>query len=108
MIIGVPKEIKEQEHRVGLVPASAFILTRRGHTVLVQKGAGRGSGYSDEEYVERRRGDRRDGAGCLRPRGDDRESEGAAAGRVRAAAEGADSVHLSASRGVEAADRSAA
>ena len=51
MIIGVPKEIKEQEHRVGLVPASAFILNRRGHTVLIQKSAGRGSGYSDEEYV---------------------------------------------------------
>jgi alanine dehydrogenase len=51
MIIGVPKEIKEQEHRVGLVPASAFILARRGHTVLIQKSAGRGSGYSDEEYV---------------------------------------------------------
>ncbi len=51
MIIGVPSEIKEQEHRVGLVPASAFLLTRRGHTVLVQKGAGSGSGYTDEEYV---------------------------------------------------------
>jgi alanine dehydrogenase len=51
MIIGVPKEIKEQEHRVGLVPASAFILVRRGHTVLIQKNAGGGSGYSDEEYV---------------------------------------------------------
>ena len=51
MIIGVPKEIKEQEHRVGLVPASAFQLTRRGHTVLMQKSAGMGSGYTDEEYV---------------------------------------------------------
>ena len=52
MIIGVPKEIKVQEYRVGLVPASAFLLTRRGHTVLVQKSAGAGSGYSDEEYVQ--------------------------------------------------------
>jgi alanine dehydrogenase len=51
MIIGVPKEIKEQEHRVGLVPATATTLTRRGHTVLVLKGAGVGSGFTDEDYV---------------------------------------------------------
>ena len=51
MIIGVPKEIKEQEHRVGLVPATASTLTRRGHTVLVQKSAGIGSGFADEDYV---------------------------------------------------------
>ena len=51
MIIGVPKEIKQQEHRVGLVPATATTLTRRGHTVLVQKSAGVGSGFSDEDYV---------------------------------------------------------
>src|ERR1700674_2708106 len=51
MIIGVPKEIKEQEHRVGLVPATASTLTRRGHTVLVQKSAGVGSGFADEDYV---------------------------------------------------------
>src|SRR3979409_2107285 len=51
MIIGVPKEIKEQEHRVGLVPATATTLTRRGHTVLVQKSAGVGSGFSDADYV---------------------------------------------------------
>src|SRR5213082_1714162 len=51
MIIGVPKEIKEQEHRVGLVPATASTLTRRSHTVLVQKSAGVGSGFPDEAYV---------------------------------------------------------
>src|SRR5213082_1820633 len=51
MIIGVPKEIKEQEHRVGLVPATASTLTRRSHTVLVQKSAGIGSGFADEDYV---------------------------------------------------------
>ena len=51
MIIGVPKEIKEQEHRIGLVPATASTLTRRGHTVLVQKSAGVGSGFPDEAYV---------------------------------------------------------
>ncbi len=50
MIIGVPKEIKEQEQRVGLVPSAADQLKRRGHSVIVQKNAGVGSGYSDEEY----------------------------------------------------------
>lgn len=51
MIIGVPKEIKEQEHRVGLLPSTATTLTRRGHTVLVQKSAGVGCGFPDEDYV---------------------------------------------------------
>jgi alanine dehydrogenase len=52
MIIGVPKEIKEQENRVGLLPYTAQSLTRKGHTVLVQKNAGVGSGYPDEYYVQ--------------------------------------------------------
>ena len=51
MIIGVPKEIKPQEHRVGLIPSTAATLTRKGHTVLVQKNAGVGSGYSDQDYI---------------------------------------------------------
>jgi alanine dehydrogenase len=52
MIIGVPKEIKAQEHRVGLIPSTALMLTRKGHTVLVQKGAGVGSGYPDQTYID--------------------------------------------------------
>jgi alanine dehydrogenase len=52
MIIGVPKEIKEQEQRVALLPSAASQLTRRGHSVVVQKDAGIGSGYPDEEYVK--------------------------------------------------------
>ena len=52
MIIGVPKEIKAQEHRVGLIPATASMLTRKGHTVLVQKSAGEGSGYPDQTYID--------------------------------------------------------
>jgi alanine dehydrogenase len=50
MIIGVPKEIKEQEQRIALVPSAAGQLTRRGHSVLVEKNGGVGSGYPDEEY----------------------------------------------------------
>lgn len=50
MIIGVPKEIKNNENRVALTPAGAQELTNRGHTVYVQQTAGVGSGFSDEEY----------------------------------------------------------
>ena len=52
MIIGVPKEIKEQEQRVALLPSAAEQLKRRGHTVLVEKNAGIGSGYENEDYVK--------------------------------------------------------
>lgn len=51
MIIGVPKEIKVREYRVGMIPAGVHMLTSRGHQVLVQKGAGLGSGISDEDFV---------------------------------------------------------
>jgi alanine dehydrogenase len=50
MIIGVPKEIKNNENRVALTPAGTQELVKRGHTVNVQKSAGVGSGFSDEEY----------------------------------------------------------
>lgn len=52
MIIGVPKEIKNREYRVGMIPATTRALTTRGHTVLVQTGAGLGSGIPDEEYAD--------------------------------------------------------
>src|SRR2546423_9698105 len=50
MIIGVPREIKEQEQRVALLPAAVEQLTKRGHTVLVEKNGGVGSGYPDQDY----------------------------------------------------------
>ncbi len=50
MIIGVPKEIKNNENRVALTPAGAAELSKRGHTVYMQTKAGEGSGFSDEEY----------------------------------------------------------
>src|SRR6266516_5282904 len=52
MIIGVPKEIKEQEQRVALLPSASNQLVRRGHSVLVERDAGIGSGYPDEDYVK--------------------------------------------------------
>ena len=52
MIIGIPTETKTLEYRVGMVPAGVRALTAKGHEVLVQKGAGVGSGMPDEAYVE--------------------------------------------------------
>ena len=52
MIIGIPKEIKKEEYRVGITPAGATELKKHNHTVLVETGAGIGSGFSDEEYRE--------------------------------------------------------
>src|SRR5450432_4617941 len=51
MIIGIPKEIKQQENRVSLLPSAAYQLSKRGHTVLVEKSAGVGTGYPDVDYV---------------------------------------------------------
>jgi alanine dehydrogenase len=50
MTIGVPREIKEQEYRVALLPSGAYQLIKRGHTVVVERGAGVGAGYPDAEY----------------------------------------------------------
>jgi alanine dehydrogenase len=50
MRVGVPKEIKSQESRVGLTPAGAKILTTGGHEVLIERSAGEGSGILDDEY----------------------------------------------------------
>ncbi|KIL37075.1 alanine dehydrogenase [Gordoniibacillus kamchatkensis] len=52
MIIGVPKEIKNNENRVALTPGGAGMLRQAGHTVLVEKGAGEGSGFSDDDYAK--------------------------------------------------------
>jgi alanine dehydrogenase len=52
MIIGIPKEIKKEEYRVGIVPSGVKELRGAGHTVLIEKGAGTGSGFGDEEYLD--------------------------------------------------------
>lgn len=49
--IGVPREIKEQEYRVALLPSAAYQLIKRGHSVVVERGAGAGAGYPDEDYA---------------------------------------------------------
>src|SRR5262245_35275855 len=50
MVIGVPKEIKADEYRVALTPAGCEMITRAGHRVIIEKGAGLGSGFTDDYY----------------------------------------------------------
>lgn len=52
MNIGLPKEIKDNEYRVGLTPAGVHSLVSAGHTVYVQKSAGDGSGFTDDQYIK--------------------------------------------------------
>ncbi|MGA8655838.1 MAG: alanine dehydrogenase [Chthoniobacterales bacterium] len=52
MKVGVPKEIKEQEHRVAVLPSVVYQLTKLGHEVYVEKNAGSGAGFPDEEYAQ--------------------------------------------------------
>jgi alanine dehydrogenase len=52
MKIGIPKEIKNNESRVGMTPAGVFELTKKNHTVFIQTTAGEGSGFFDKDYVE--------------------------------------------------------
>ncbi|MGD8698957.1 MAG: alanine dehydrogenase [Gemmatimonadales bacterium] len=52
MIVGVPKEIKPGENRIAMVPAGAEMMVRNGHEVLIEKGAGLGSGFEDTAYTD--------------------------------------------------------
>jgi len=52
MIIGVPKEVKNEEYRVAMTPMAAAVLTQAGHRVLVQAAGGEGSGFLDKEYAD--------------------------------------------------------
>lgn len=52
MIIGVPTEIKNNENRVGITPGGVFELTKKGHLVHIQKGAGFNSGFTDQQYID--------------------------------------------------------
>ncbi len=51
MIIGVPKEIKTDEFRVGMTPSGVMELIKAGHSVMVERGAGLGSGFEDAQYL---------------------------------------------------------
>ena len=52
MRIGIPKEVKADEFRVGATPANVAVLVEDGHRVIVQSSAGDGSGFSDDEYLQ--------------------------------------------------------
>ena len=52
MIVGVPKEVKTDEYRVAMIPVGVEELTRAGNKVLMQAGAGQGSGISDDQYAQ--------------------------------------------------------
>src|SRR5271168_4329412 len=52
LVVGVPKEVKTHEYRVAMIPVGVEELTRAGHIVLIQAGAGQGSGISDEQYSD--------------------------------------------------------
>ena len=51
MLVGVPKETKTEEYRVGLIPETVSELVAKGHDVAVESGAGNGAGISDDEYA---------------------------------------------------------
>ncbi len=52
MIIGVPKEVKNNEYRVGLTPESSMDLCKEGHEVLIQSNAGSSIGFSNQDYID--------------------------------------------------------
>src|SRR6266550_841369 len=52
MKVGVPKEIKQQEPRVAMLPSVVYQLTRMGHEIFVERGAGEGAGFLDAEYTQ--------------------------------------------------------
>ncbi len=98
MLVGVPKEIKVHEYRVGLTPSSVREMTAHGHAVLVQTDAGIGIGAADDDY-------RRAGAeiaasaeDVFRARRHDRQGQGAAGDRARDAARRPDPLHVPAPR----------
>ncbi|MEN3185889.1 MAG: alanine dehydrogenase [Atribacterota bacterium] len=51
MVIGVPREIKDHEYRVAMTPAGVMALSKKGHRVIIERGAGLGSGFSDHDFV---------------------------------------------------------
>ena len=79
MRIGVPKEIKDNEFRVGLTPSSVAELVHHGHEVLVERGAGAGSGLTDAEYAAAGASLERRARSDFRVQRPDREGQGAAA-----------------------------
>ena len=104
MLIGVPKEIKTDEYRVGLTPATVKELTARGHGVEVETMAGEGAGIADDEYAAAGAEIVASADPDISARRIDREGEGAACVRTQAIAPRPDHLHLSASGSRSRAD----
>ena len=83
MIIGVPKEIKDHETRVGLVPSGVTALREAGHEVLVETHAGEGSSITDREYMQAGARILDSAAEVWAKAGPGRQGQRAAAGRIR-------------------------
>ena len=94
MRVGIPTEIKNNEYRVAITPAGVAELTRRGHEVLVQAGAGDRLGDLRQRLQGRRRADGRDGRRRLGRRRPPAQGQGAHRGRVRPDAQGPDALHV--------------
>ena len=77
MIIGLPKEIKNIEFRVGLTPGAVSAFVQAGHQVLVERAAGTGSGFSDREYQEAGAHIRDSAGDVWSESGPDRQGQGA-------------------------------
>ena len=82
MKIGVAKEIKAYEYRVAAVPTAVTELTRRGHEVFVEHDAGKGSGYSDEDYEKAGAKNTRSSVRRMEQFGSDLQGEGDFPGRI--------------------------
>ena len=105
MLIGVPKEIKNHEYRVGLTPAGTRELVTHGHEVMVQNRRRRRHRPDGRHVPQRRSQHRRQCRGHLCPRGHDHQGQGTTAERMQnAALEGQIAVHLPASRARSRAD----
>ena len=104
MLIGVPKEIKDNEFRVGMTPAAVAELVHHGHQVIVETAAGLGSGSPDEEYVRAGAKLSLTGPEVFAQAEMIVKVEGAARGRAQAPETRADPVHLPASRARSRAD----
>ena len=78
MIVGIPKEIKRDEYRVAMLPVGVEEMVRAGHQVLVEAGAGLGSGLPDHDYLRAGAELVASAGGNLRTGGHDREGQGAA------------------------------
>ena len=105
MRIGVPKEIKTHEYRVGLTPASVRELVEHGHEVLVETDAGDAIGLVDAMYESAGARIASDAEEVFAERRADRQGQGAAGERAGAPARGPGPVHLSPSRARPGADR---